>query len=135
MHWDNSIICYHAGGNESTWSLQGRSQNSKEVPQNFTEVLNMDDVTANDVIQRNQHHKEKKINLSSIVITNVKLASSLKKDLEFCFSLLWQEHYLSKVPGIWLCVYISITVLFWRKVHGALSANIYLFKALIVTLK
>ena len=36
---------------------QGRSQNLKEVPQNFTEVFNIDDVTAND---RNQHCKEKK---------------------------------------------------------------------------
>ena len=38
---------------------QGRSQNLKEVPQNFLEVLNIDDVTANDVIQRNQHREEK----------------------------------------------------------------------------
>ena len=28
--------------------IQGRSQNLKEVPQNFTEVFNIDDVTAND---------------------------------------------------------------------------------------
>ena len=54
---------------------QGCSQNLKEVPQNFTEVFNIDDVAANDVIQRNQHRKEKKINLSSVVITDVKLAS------------------------------------------------------------
>ena len=47
----------------------------KEVPQNFTEVFNVDDVTANDAIQRKQHCKEKKINLSSIVITDVKFAS------------------------------------------------------------
>ena len=52
-------------------SKQGRSQKLKEVPQNFTEVFNIDDITANDVIQRNQHCKEK-INLSSIVITDVK---------------------------------------------------------------
>ena len=39
-----------------------------------TAVFNIDDVTANDVIQRNQHHKEKK-NLNSIVITDIKLAS------------------------------------------------------------
>ena len=32
---------------------QWRSQNLKEVPQ----VFNVDDVTANDAIQRNQHHK------------------------------------------------------------------------------
>ena len=90
---------------------QGRSQNLKEVPQNFTEIFNIDGVTANDVIQRNQHRKEKK-NLSSVVITDVKLASQLKKDSEFCFSFLWQEHYHSKIPGAWLCVYVSITVLF-----------------------
>ena len=45
---------------ERTDFTQGRSQNLKEVPQNFTEVFNIDDVTANDVIQRNQHRKEKK---------------------------------------------------------------------------
>ena len=38
---------------------QGRSQNLKEVPQNFLEVLNIDDVTANDVIQRNHIAKKK----------------------------------------------------------------------------
>ena len=38
---------------------QGRSQNLKEGLQNFTEVSNVDDVTANDVIQRNQHRKKK----------------------------------------------------------------------------
>ena len=37
---------------------QRRSQNLKE-PQNFKEVLNIDDVTVNDVTQRNQHRKEK----------------------------------------------------------------------------
>ena len=60
---------------ERTDFTQGRSQNLKELPQNFTEVFNIDDVTANDVIQRNQHRKEKKKILSSIVITDVKLAS------------------------------------------------------------
>ena len=56
--------------------MQGRSQNLNEVPQNFMEVFNIDDVTANGIIQRNQHLKEKKmINLGSIVITDVKLAS------------------------------------------------------------
>ena len=39
---------------------QGRSQNLREVPQNFTEGFNIDDVTANDVMQRNEHRKEKK---------------------------------------------------------------------------
>ena len=55
---------------------------------------------------------KKKINLSSIVVTDIKLASYLKKDLEFCFSFLLQEHYHSKIPDAWLCVYVSITVLF-----------------------
>ena len=35
--------------------------------------------------------------------------------MEFCFSLLSQEHLHSKVTGEWLCVYVSITVLFWQK--------------------
>ena len=39
---------------------QGRSQNLKEVTQTFTEVFNIDDVTANGVIQGNHYHKEKK---------------------------------------------------------------------------
>ena len=34
---------------------KGRSQNLKEVPQNFMEVFNVDDVTTNDIIQKNQH--------------------------------------------------------------------------------
>ena len=40
---------------------QGRSKNLKAVPQNFIEVFKVDDVTANDVIQRKQHllRKEK----------------------------------------------------------------------------
>ena len=44
---------------------QGRSQNLKEVPQNFAKVLNIGNVTANDVIQRNQHRKEKKLEFHS----------------------------------------------------------------------
>ena len=54
---------------------QRRSQNLKEVPQNFMKAFSIDDVTANEVIQRNQHRKVKKTNLSSKVITDVKLAS------------------------------------------------------------
>ena len=91
--------------------FKGRRQNLKEVPQNFTEVFNIVDVTANYIIQRNQNRKEKKINLSSIVITDVKIASK-SKDSEFCFSFLWQEHCHSNIPGAWLCDYVSITVLF-----------------------
>ena len=68
--------------------FQGCCQNLKEVPLNFTEVSNTDDVTANDVIQKNQHRKEKK-KMSSIVNTDVKLATSSKKDSDFCFSCLW----------------------------------------------
>ena len=51
--------------------IQGRSQNLREVPQNFKKVFIIDDVTGNDAIQRNQYRKVKK---SSMVITNVKLA-------------------------------------------------------------
>ena len=39
--------------------IHGRSQNLKEVPQNFTEVFNIDYDTANDVVQRNQHCTKK----------------------------------------------------------------------------
>ena len=39
---------------------QGSSENLKQVLQNFTKVLNIDDITDNDVIQRNQHRIEKK---------------------------------------------------------------------------
>ena len=90
------------------WRVQGIS--TFGVHQHFTEVFNIDDVTTNDVIQRNQHHKE--LNLSSIVITDVKLALWLKKDSEFSFSFFWQEHYYNKISGAWLCVYVRITVLF-----------------------
>ena len=41
--------------------VQGRGQNLKEVPQSFMEVFNINDVIANDVIQRNQLREEKKI--------------------------------------------------------------------------
>ena len=41
------------------FELKGLSQNFKNVPQNFKEVFEIDDVTAIDVIQRNQHRKEK----------------------------------------------------------------------------
>ena len=41
----------------------------------------------------------------------------MKKNLEFCFSFLWQEHFHSKILGAWLCVYVSITALFWQKVY------------------
>ena len=87
---------------------QRRNQNLKEVPQNFMKVFSIDDVTANEVIQRNQHRKVKKTNLSSKVITDVKLASQLKKDSEFCFSFPWQEHRHSNIPSAWLCVYYII---------------------------
>ena len=44
---------------KKTLASQGGIQNLKEVPQNFTKVFNIDDVTASDVIQRSQHRKEK----------------------------------------------------------------------------
>ena len=47
-------------GDNINLERQGRSQNLKEVSQSFTEVFNIDDLTANDVIQKNQHRKEKK---------------------------------------------------------------------------
>ena len=50
----------------------------------------------------------KKKNLSSIVTTDVKLASYLKKDSEFCFSFLWQEHcHRSPVHG-YACMLASL---------------------------
>ena len=36
--------------NLASSSIQGRSQNLKKVPQNFIEVFNTDDVTANNII-------------------------------------------------------------------------------------
>ena len=48
-----------------TTGVQGRNQNLKEAPQNFTVVFSVADVTANGVIRRNQHHKEKKLELYS----------------------------------------------------------------------
>ena len=39
----------------------------------------------------------------------------MKKDSEFSFPFLWQEHCHRKIPGAWLRVYVSITVLFWQK--------------------
>lgn len=44
--------------------MQGGSQNLT-VPQSFTEVFDIDDATANDIIQRNQHLKEKKLEFHS----------------------------------------------------------------------
>ena len=38
---------------------QGRSQNLKEVPKSFTSFLNIDDDTANDVIQRKPTSQKK----------------------------------------------------------------------------
>ena len=39
--------------------VRGVARILKKVPQNFTEVFNIDNVTSNDVIQRNEHRKEK----------------------------------------------------------------------------
>ena len=56
-------------------NIQGRSQNLKDVPQNFTGVFNIYDVTAKTSYRETNVAKQKKIILSSIVITDVKLAS------------------------------------------------------------
>ena len=44
-----------------------------------------------------------------MVITDITLASQLKKDSEFCFPFLWQERCRSKIPGAWLCVYSQVS--------------------------
>ena len=64
---DDKVWAY---SNSASLFSQVRSQNLKEVPQNFKQVFNIDDVTANST-----NIAKKKINLSSIVITDVKLAS------------------------------------------------------------
>ena len=55
--WNDAMACLIF---INIWYVQGHSQNLKEVPQNFTEVFKIDDVTTNDVMQRNQHCKETK---------------------------------------------------------------------------
>ena len=45
---------------KSYYDKQGRSQILKAVPQHFMEDFKVDDVTANDVIQKKQHHLIKK---------------------------------------------------------------------------
>ena len=45
-------------------------------------------------LNSNQHH--------------VKLASQLKKGLEFCFSFLWQEHLHSQISGGYACMLASL---------------------------
>ena len=40
-------------------NLKGRSQNLKAAPQNFMELSKVDDVTANDAIQKKQHYLRK----------------------------------------------------------------------------
>ena len=51
-------------------------------------------------------------NIPKKKITDVKLASKLKKDSKFCFSILPQEHCHRKSPGAWLWEYVNFTVLF-----------------------
>ena len=45
---------------QADYKTHGHSQNLKEVPQDFADVFNIDHVIANDIIHRNQQHKEKK---------------------------------------------------------------------------
>ena len=80
-----AIICYHYAKHRSKQknigkiakqnkTKQGRSQNLKAVPQNLMKFFKVDDVTANDIIQKKQHRLRKKNYRFSIVITTVKLA-------------------------------------------------------------
>ena len=71
--------------------VQGSSQILKAVPQNFMEVFKVDDVTANDVIQKKQHLlRKEKLQISHsnhyclISIFSIKLL----KRLEIWFSFL-----------------------------------------------
>ena len=63
-------------------TIQGCSQNLKEVPQNFKEVFNIDDVTTYDIIQRSQH---------------------------WLLFMTWQKHCHSKIPVAWLWVYSQVS--------------------------
>ena len=60
-----------------TKSLQERSQNLKEVPQNFMKVFNVNDAAANDLIQKLKKKiaKEKKKTRVPKLIIDDKLAS------------------------------------------------------------
>ena len=131
------IMTHH---NKSAWresgtqSRQGHSQNLKAVPQNFMEVFKVDDVTANDAIQKKQHllRKEKlqishNNHYSLICIFSIKLL----KDSKFGFHFLGNNFSISilfRLKFVWLhstifelikllqiCVYISIAVLFLTK--------------------
>ena len=53
--YDYSDAYIAVKGRITNESNQGCSLNLKEVPQNFMEVFNVDDATANKVIQKNQH--------------------------------------------------------------------------------
>ena len=70
---------------------QGRSQNLKAVPDNFMEFFNVDDVNANDVIQKKQHLLRKE-NLQICHSNHYCLVSifsiKLLKRLEIWFSFL-----------------------------------------------
>ena len=65
------------------WKDQGRSQNLKPAPQNFMEVFKVDDVKANDIIQKKQHRlRKEKLQISHISIFSIKL---LKKTWNLVF--------------------------------------------------
>ena len=87
------------------------NQNLKEVPQYVTVVFNIGDITSK-TSYRETNITKKKINLSSIVITDAKLALELKKDLEFCF------HFYGKT-----------TIIVRSPVHGyaCILASLYYF--------
>ena len=56
------VLCCYYYKQQAKLSVinQERSQNLKEIPQNFKKVFNVDDATDSDIIQWNQHRKEKK---------------------------------------------------------------------------
>ena len=49
-----------ANQGQQVWMLTVAWSDVKKVPQNSTKMFNVDGDTANNVIPRNQHHKEKK---------------------------------------------------------------------------
>ena len=92
------------------------------------EVLDVDDVTVNEFIRRNQHRKGKKLHGNHWC----QISIIVEERLGILF-------FISVARTPWQydlgCVHVSITVLIWQKIHGALSANIYLSKVWIATLE
>ena len=152
------IMTHH---NKSAWresgtqSRQGHSQNLKAVPQNFMEVFKVDDVTANDAIQKKQHLlRKEKLQISHnhyclISIFSIKLLRKIRnlvfisKEItsQFQYFLDWNLYddftiWSANLSNCcrYTCILASLYY-FWQNVHNALLANIYLFKVWIVTLE